>query len=68
MWDFHPLGNNIEFHPPIQRNPNDSDLSGHDQRFVGLLFDGLLFESNQIKALHLMAQMICLNGYFHYLI
>jgi len=37
MWDLHPLGNIIEFHPPFRWSSNDSDFSGHDQRLV-LLF------------------------------
>jgi len=31
---FHPLGNNIEFHPPVRLYPNDPDLSRRDQRLV----------------------------------
>ena len=33
----HPLGNNIKFHPPLQRNPSDSDLAGHEERLVLLI-------------------------------
>lgn len=38
MWDLHPLGNIIEFHPLVRLNPNDSDLTGHEQRRLCFYF------------------------------
>ena len=46
MWDLHPLGNNIEFHPPLFRNPNDSDLSGHEKAALGSVHGVDFIEKN----------------------